>query len=253
VNEPRLTMLDQRVQRLHNLQPLPPDTRRSLAQALRTRITYASNAIEGNGLTLAETQVVLEGVTVGGKPLRDHLEAIDHAEAWDAVLDWARETEPLTPHLLRSLQALVLRRSRPDEAGRYRTVPVAIAGSSLVPLDSVAVPAAIDGLFSQWNQMTGHPVVVGAEIHPALMKIHPFVDGNGRTGRLLLNLWLIRHRYPPALLDPADRPRYYAALQAADAGDAQLMVDVIAHGIGRTLGIYEEVLGIFPDAQGPRV
>ncbi len=118
MDEQRLTAIDHRVQRIHNVRPLPPETRRSLAQALRTRITYASNAIEGNRLTLAETQVVLEGVTVGGKPLTDHLEAIDHAEAWDAVIHWSRVTEPLTPHLLRSLHALVLRRSRPDESGR---------------------------------------------------------------------------------------------------------------------------------------
>ena len=121
MDEQRLTAIDHRVQRIHNVRPLPPETRRSLAQALRTRITYASNAIEGNRLTLAETQVVLEGVTVGGKPLTDHLEAIDHAEAWDAVIHWSRVTEPLTPHLLRSLHALVLRRSRPDESGRYRS------------------------------------------------------------------------------------------------------------------------------------
>lgn len=123
MNEQRLTVLDQRVQRVHNFQPLPPETRRSLAQALRTRITYASNAIEGNRLTLAETQVVLDGVTVGGKPLRDHLEAIEHAEAWDAVVHWSRATEPMTPHLLRSLHALVLRRSQPtrrDGIGRSR-------------------------------------------------------------------------------------------------------------------------------------
>lgn len=256
MKEQRLTALDQRVQRLQQYRPLPPETRRSLADALRTRITYASNAIEGNRLTLAETQIVLEGVTVGGKPLRDHLEAIDHAEAWDAVLHWSRTNEPITPHLLRSLHGLVLRRSQPDESGRYRTVSVAIAGSPLVPLDPVAVSPALDDLFSQWQQMRGHPVAVGAEMHAALMKIHPFVDGNGRTGRLLLNLWLMRHRYPPSLLDPQDRPQYYAALQAADSGDPERIVDVVADGIARTLSIYEEVLRIDPEPGvplGPRV
>lgn len=252
MNEQRLTALDQRVQRLQHYRPLPLETRRSLAKALRTHMTYASNAIEGNRLTLAETQVVLDGVTVGGKPLRDHLEAIDHADAWDAVVHWSRAPEPMTPHLLRSLHALVLRRSQPEEAGRYRTVSVAIAGSPLIPIEPVAVPAAMDDLFAQWKAMTGHPVVVGATLHAALMKIHPFVDGNGRTGRLLLNLWLMRHRYPPALLDPADRPPYYAALQAADAGEAQPIVDVVAQGIGRTLGIYEEVLRIAPKSETPR-
>lgn len=246
VDAERLTALDRRVQRIDDYRPIPSQTRHSLAEALRTQITYASNAIEGNRLTLAETHIVLEGMTVGGKPLRDHLEAIDHAEAWDAVVHWSRDTEPVTPYVLRSLHALVLRRSQPDDVGRYRSVSVAMAGSQLIPLDPVAVPAAIDDLFSEWNRMEEHPVQVGAETHAALMKIHPFVDGNGRTGRLLLNLWLMRHHYPPSLLDPGDRPHYYAALQAADHGDNFPIIDVISGGIERTLDIYEKVLGIEP-------
>ncbi len=236
-NSPLLMMLDQRLERINNARPLPVETRRSLAAALRTHMTYASNAIEGNRLTLAETQVVLQGEVVGGKLLRDHLEAIDHAEAWDAVLHWARSTEPVTPWLLRSLHSLVLRRSQPDTAGQFRTVPVAIAGSRLVPPDPSVVTPAVDDLMGEWNNATGHPVTACAEMHARLMAIHPFVDGNGRTGRLLLNLWLMRHRYPPALLDPADRPRYYAALQAADVGDDRPIVAVVAQGISRTLGI----------------
>ena len=234
--------LDQRVQRLNDYRPLASETRQSLEQALRTHLTYASNAIEGNRLTLAETQVVLNGITVGGKPLRDHLEAIDHADAWDAVVDWSQSADPLTPYLLRSLHALVLRRSQPSHAGQYRTVPVAIAGSHLIPPDPIAVPGAVDDLFTEWNAMMAHPVIVGAQMHAALMKIHPFIDGNGRTGRLLLNLWLMRHHYPPALLSPNDRSQYYAALQSADVGRGQPMVHVITHGIERTLQVYEQVL-----------
>ena len=132
-SEHLLASLDQRMRNLNQLRPLPSETSRSLADALRVRVTYTSNAIEGNHLTLAETQVVLEGITVGGKPLRDHLEAIDHAEAWDAVIRWSQSDQPLTPWLLRSLHALVLCRSQPGGAGHYREVPVAISGSTFIP------------------------------------------------------------------------------------------------------------------------
>lgn len=249
---PSLDTLDRRIQRIHDQRPLPPATTRSLADALQVRLTYASNAIEGNHLTLAETQVVLEGITVGGKPLRDHLEVIDHAEAWDALVEWARTTEPITPHLLRSLHGLVLRRSHPDEAGRFRRVAVAIAGSRSVPPDPASVPEMVDDLFQQWHQMPAHPVIAGAVVHAQLLKIHPFVDGNGRTGRLLLNLWLMQHRYVPMLLEPEDRAVYYEALQAADEGQFDPIASVVVHGISRTLSFYEQVLHLSPEPPASR-
>ena len=138
------------------------------------------------------------GGTVGGKSLRDHMEAIDHAKAWDAMLHRARASEPVTPWMLRSLHSLVLRRSHPDTAGKFRSVPVAIAGSGLVPQDPSVVTPALDDLMGEWNNTTGHPVTVGAEMYARLMAIHPFFDGNGRAGRLLLNFWLMRNQYLPA-------------------------------------------------------
>ncbi len=250
-SEHLLASLDQRMHNLHQLRPLPSETSRSLADALRVRITYTSNAIEGNHLTLAETQVVLEGITVGGKPLRDHLEAIDHAEAWDAMILWSQSDQPLTPWLLRSLHALVLCRSQPGEAGHYREVPVAISGSTLIPPDPLSVPGEVDDLFAQWHQSEGHPVAIGAEMHARLMAIHPFADGNGRTGRLLLNLWLLRHEYLPALIEPTDRLQYYAALSSADRGDTNPIIQVVADGVALTLTVYEEVLHLSHVAKPP--
>lgn len=216
-------------------------------------MTYSSNAIEGNHLTLAETNMVLQGITVGGKPLRDHLEAIDHAEAWDAIIQWSQSGEPITPWLLRSLHGLlVLSRSQPHDAGQYRTIPVAISGTTLVPPDPVAVQALVDDLFTQWHKTTGHPVEVGAEMHAELMRIHPFVDGNGSTGRLLLNLWLINHEYPPTLLEPEDRPQYYAALRSADNGDMSPIIQVVSQGIARTLTVCEDVLHLSPSPYTPK-
>ncbi|WP_053958097.1 Fic family protein [Sulfobacillus thermosulfidooxidans] len=249
---PFIASLDQRINRLNGQQPLPVETRRFLAEALRTRITYASNAIEGNHLTLAETQMVLSGVAVGGKPLRDHLEAIDHAEAWDAMIQAVNSPEPITSFLLRSLHGLVLRRSQPEYAGQYRQGPVAIAGSPRVPPDPIMVPSAVDELLTTSQHMDAHPVVAGAIMHARLMRIHPFVDGNGRTGRLLLNLWLLRHHYVPTILEPDDRPAYYAALQAADGGLFEPIIKVVAHGISRTLSLYEEVLHLGPEPPASR-
>ncbi len=203
-------------------------------------------------MTLAETQVVLSGITVGGKPLRDHLEAIDHAEAWDAIVQWAHSREALSSFLLRSLHRLVLQRSQPEYAGQYRQVPVAIAGSPLVPPDPVIVPGAVDEIMKTSQSLNADPVVAGALIHARLMAIHPFVDGNGRTGRLLLNLWLMRHQYVPTILEPSDRPSYYAALQAADRGDFDPIVEMVAHGISRTLSLYEEVLQLNPHTSPPQ-
>lgn len=245
-----LASLDRRVQRLNQLRPFASETGRSLADAFRVRMTYSSNAIEGNHLTLAETNVVLQGITVGGKPLRDHLEAVDHAEAWDAIIQWSQSEEPITPWLLRSLHRLVLSRSQPSDAGQYRTVPVAISGTTLVPPEPTVVPALVDDLFTQWHKSVGHPVEVGAEMHARLMHIHPFVDGNGRTGRLLLNLWLINHEYLPALLEPEDRPEYYAALRSADEGNMNSIIQVVSQGVARTLSVYEDLLHLGPT---PRV
>ncbi|PSR27352.1 MAG: hypothetical protein C7B47_08345 [Sulfobacillus thermosulfidooxidans] len=244
-----LAVLDQRVAAWRHFNPLPPDTQQSIDENMRIRITYASNAIEGNTLTLAETHLVLQGFTVGGKPLRDHLEAIDHAEAWDAMQTWARGDAPITPWLLRSLHAVVMRRSRPDIAGLFRTVPVAIHGSNLVPPDPILVPELVESLFHKWDQTKGHPVLVRAMMHAQLMAIHPFVDGNGRTGRLLLNLWLLRHHYPPALLEPDQRGAYYSALQAADMGDDLPITQVVIQSIERTIDLTERIL--HPPADPP--
>ncbi len=119
---------------------------------------------------------------------------------------------------------------------------VAISGSTLVPPDPVTVPSAVDDLMAGWSQDTEHPIVSGARVHAQLMAIHPFTDGNGRTGRLLLlNLWLLRHHYVPMISEP-EEATYYTALQAADAGNFQPIVHAAIQGISHTLGIYEAVL-----------
>ena len=241
-----LADLDRRKSLLDAHRPLPPLTVQTLFDALRVEHTYASNAIEGNSLTLQETLVALEGLTVGGKPLRDHLEAVDHAEAFDYVRGLADQRAPLTASAVRSIHALVLRRSRPDDAGRYRTVQVFISGSRHVPPDPVAVSGAMHDLLSWLRSAEGarpQPVAIAAEFHARLAAIHPFVDGNGRTTRLVSNLLLMRYRYPPASWTPEDRLQYYRALEVASfEGRYEAITLLTAQAVTRTFDRYLRVI-----------
>jgi Fic family protein len=241
-----LERLDAKQRRIASAGPLAPATSASLREALRVEHTYASNAIEGNTLTLQETRAVLEGVTVAGKPLRDHLEAVDLAEAFDYVAELARGREPVTEAAVRSIHALVRRRSQPDEAGRYRRIQVLISGSRHVPPEPAAVPALMADLM-RWLAVpaaTSHPVAIVAEFHARLVTIHPFADGNGRTARLASDLLLLRRGYPPARWRPGDRPRYYAALEAACDGRTLEPITVLtAEAVERTCDLYLAAIG----------
>lgn len=183
---------------------------------------------------------MLEGLTVAGKPLRHHLEAIDHAEAFDFVQSLADRRELLTEADLRSIHALILRRSRPDDAGRYRLIQVAIPGSRHVPPSPPAVPGALRDLMTWLHGADGaiHPVVLAGEFHARLVTVHPFVDGNGRTARLASNLLLLRHGYPPATWRPEDRPRYYTVLEDAHGGRYEGIVALTAEAVERTCDLY---------------
>ncbi|HUN44385.1 MAG TPA: Fic family protein [Acetobacteraceae bacterium] len=183
-------------------------------------LTYTSNAIEGNSLTAAETTLVVEqGITIGGKPLRDHLEAIDHDEAIRYVRGLARRGTPLTESDVRSLHSLVVRRSNPDIAGRYADqgrYVLTDAGQHSFP--SPAEVPALMGDFARWLAAAPDTPETAFAAHRRLVDIHPFNDGNGRTARLLMNLILLRGGYPPVAVRPEDRPAYLTALQEAQAG-----------------------------------
>jgi Fic family protein len=183
-------------------------------------LTYTSNAIEGNTLSAAETTLVIEqGITIGGKPLKDHLEAIDHYEAIGYVRILAGRGAPLTEADLRQLHHLVVQRSQPEIAGRYAAQARYVltdTGRHNFP-SPVEVPALM-GDFSRWLGPAPNTPETAFAAHYRLAEIHPFDDGNGRTARLLMNLILIRAGYPPIAVRPADRPAYIAALQEAQAG-----------------------------------
>lgn len=221
--------------RIAALRPLDPRQSASLRQYFRIGLTYASNALEGNSLTLVETKIVIEdGLTVAGKPLRDHLEAQGHAEAFDRMLALAHN-RAISEDDVRELHRLFYQRLDPEQAGRYRTVQIYLSGSEYRPPAPAQVPELMRRFGAAIPERRGAlaPVWFAAWLHYELVTIHPFVDGNGRTARLLMNLALLQDGYPLAIIPPLRRAEYIQALAAAQTGQGwerylRLMIDVAA-------------------------
>lgn len=235
--------------RLDALRPLPQAALRNLHEELVLRWTYHSNAIEGNTLTLMETKVVLEGITVGGKLLREHFEAINHRDAILYVEDVVRRDEPLTEWQIRNLHRLVLKQIDDENAGVYRKLNVTIAGARHVPPDMLVVHEQMAALLHWYDHEAArlHPVERAARLHSDFVKIHPFVDGNGRTARLLLNLELMKAGFPAVVLPVERRLAYYEALdQAHVGGDLSTFVALVAERVREGFDPYWHVLGITP-------
>ncbi len=203
---------------LRKQRPLGQDILRKLQQQLRIEHTYNSNAIEGNTLTLRETQLVLEqGVTIGGKSLREHLEAISNARAFDWVWEMAKPALKIDHVVVQRLHELVMR-GITEWAGRYRTQNVRIGGSRHTPPRPEKIVRLLDAMFSELREHAD-PIIRSIYLHHRLVFVHPFLDGNGRVARLAANLVLLSEGYPPVVLRASDRKRYYRSLQAADDGD----------------------------------
>lgn len=216
--------LTQKKQRLDVSRPLPPEVLKNLEQWFLIELTYTSNALEGNTLTRLETAVVVEkGLTVGGKSLAEHLEATNHAAALRKVLEIARSpVSTLSEPILLDLHAMILRSIDDANAGRYRSIPVRISGSRVVLPNPAKVSPLMSEFFVDLLAMAGsHPVEIAAEAHYRLVTIHPFIDGNGRTARLLMNLILLQNGYPPALIRTRDRIPYLKSLEKAQLGGAR--------------------------------
>lgn len=208
--------VDQLKKELDSKRPLPKDTLRSLEEGVNLEWTYNSNGIEGNTLTLRETQVVLEGITVGGKSIKEHLEAINHEKAILYLNDLVKKNNPITEWNIKSIHGLVLKDIDDENAGRYRRENVTIKGATHIPPDYLKVPELMAKLvlsYESWNDF--HPIIQATLLHGELVKIHPFVDGNGRTSRLLMNLDLMNHGYNPVIIKKEDRLEYYEALDKA--------------------------------------
>lgn len=239
--------IDQKRTRLQALRPIPASAIKKLQEQFEIEMTYNSNAIEGNSLTLKETFLVInEGLTIKGKPLKDHLEAKDHHEALEMVYELiSHDAKPtLSEHLVRTLHQLVVKKTDEEYAGKYRTSNVFIGGADHIPPDALQVPANMKKLMAWFakEQKRLHPIELAALLHHRLVYIHPFFDGNGRTARLVMNVILMRDGYPLAVILKNDRQKYYRALQAADKGRLSALVQFIAQAVERSLDIYLKTL-----------
>ncbi len=201
---------------LDSKRPIPKETLKSLRESINLEWTYNSNGIEGNTLTLRETQVVLEGITVGGKSIKEHLEAINHEKAILFLDDLVKNNEPISEWNIKNIHQLILKDIDNENAGRYRKENVTIKGATHIPPDYLKVPELMEKLILTYNTWSEyHPIIQAALLHGELVKIHPFVDGNGRTSRLLMNLVLMNNGYNPVIIKKESRLKYYEALDKA--------------------------------------
>lgn len=233
--------IDEKKAQLDGLRPLSPNTLKSLREKLALEWTYHSNAIEGNTLTLKETKVVLEGITVGGKSVVEHLEAINHNEAIHYLEEIVQGGEELSEWQIKNIHAIVLKNIDPDNAGIYRKENVVISGADHTPPDYTIVPDQMQELIThyenEWKNL--HPAERAALLHCEFVRIHPFVDGNGRTSRLLQNLELMKHGFPPIVIKKEHRLDYYEFLDKAHTtGEARDFIRFSADRLNESLELY---------------
>ncbi len=205
--------------------PFEGDLLTEVKEYFRIGLTYSSNSIEGNSLTESETKVVIEdGLTIGGKPLRDHLEASGHSDAYDFIYSLL-DTETLSENDIKEIHRLFYHRIASNEAGSYRAKKVILTGSKYPLPNPDELPTLMssftNNLRSKWNTL--HAIEKAAQIHKHFVFIHPFVDGNGRVARLLMNLSLLREQYLPVIIPPLRRAEYISALEEAHEDDSTFL------------------------------
>lgn len=238
-----LKRISEKKERLNRIRPPPKAALERLKERFVVEWTYNSNAIEGNTLTLNETRLVLErGLTIKGKSLREHFEAINHRDAILYLEGIVRKNEGINEDLVKKLHALIMKGINNTEAGSYRRVQVRILGAIFTPPNPLKIPSLMPEFAGWLNTVNLHPVELAAVAHYKLVRIHPFSDGNGRTARLLMNLILMRHGYPPAVVLNAERKKYYDRLKKADKGDLMPFANMMAQSVERSLDLYLEAL-----------
>ena len=220
--------LDEKLQLLNSKKPFSKNTLKSLHENLVLEWTYNSNAIEGNTLTLQETKVVMEGITIGGKSLREHFEVINHREAIAYIEEIVKNNEPLTEWQIKNIHNLILKNIDVDNAGRYRSENVIISGAEHIPPNFLNLDEEMKNLIKWYNEDISHPIEKSAKLHSIFVKVHPFIDGNGRTARLLLNFELMKNGYLPVVIKKENRLDYYVALDKSHtSGDYTDFVKMI--------------------------
>lgn len=242
------TKIDQLSAKLRSMRPLNEAELKRLRDEFMIENTYNSNAIEGNTLTLRETALILqEGITIAEKPIKDHLEAIGHKDAFSYVVELADRREPLTERTIKDIHALVLMNDAANR-GTYRRVPVQILGAAHTPPQPYLVPVEMEKLLAEYEAMKRDKHILEAVglFHLLFEGIHPFIDGNGRTGRLILNLELIKAGLLPINIKFTDRRKYYDCFDEYHrTGDAESMIKLIAEYEAAELGKRIEILTEF--------
>jgi Fic family protein len=226
---------------LDQFRPLPQALVKNLDDWFLVELTYTSNAIEGNTLTRAETALVVEkGLTIGGRSLKEHFEAINHVHA----LEWVKSliSKPLreiNENTIMQIHQFILQSIDDSNAGHYRNIPVRISGSPVILPNPRKIPDLMSDFIVWLHNSTQNPIELAALAHYKFVTIHPFVDGNGRTGRLLMNLILMIYGYPPAIIRPEDRLEYIKSLENAQMGGSlNKYIALIARAVERSLDIY---------------
>jgi len=237
-----LEIIDQKKKELDLRRPLTAGEVERLNEEFTVEFTYNSNAIEGNTLTLRETDMVLRGLTIDRKPLKDHMEAVGHKEAFDYVRELVQNNVPMSESIIKQIHYLVLADKREDR-GVYRRVPVHIMGAQHEPVQPFLIQSHMEQLMLRYAQSTEHIVRKLARFHIEFEGIHPFIDGNGRTGRLLVNLELMKAGYPPIDIKFTDRIAYYDAFdEYYTKGKPDAMEKLFAGYVNERLGQYLAML-----------
>jgi len=213
VDKNKLDEIDNLKKELDKKRPLNPNSIKSLRESDILDWTYHSNAIEGNTLTLRETKVVLEGITIGGKSVNEHLEAINHKDAILFLEDLVKKENKLTLRDIKDIHRLVLKEIDKTNAGSLRLENVRISGATHIPPDYLKVPEELEKLminYKNWQNL--HHIIRAGLLHGEFVKVHPFIDGNGRTSRLLMNFEVMKYGFPPIIIKKEKRFEYYDAL-----------------------------------------
>lgn len=238
-----LEEIETKKKELDGKRPLTQGELERLNEEFLVEYTYNSNAIEGNTLTLRETDMVLKGITIDKKPMKDHLEAVGHKEAFDYMVSLVREKQPLTEFVIKEIHTLVLA-DKPQDKGVYRVVPVSIMGAKHQTAQPYQIQDKLSKLIDKFNKDKETNIITKlALFHIEFEAIHPFIDGNGRTGRLLINFELMKAGYPPIDIKYTDRKAYYDAFDTYhDKKDLSAMENLFGEYVLERIEKYLKIL-----------
>ncbi len=242
--KPLLDIIEAKKKQLDSLRPLTEGEIARISEEFAVEFTYNSNAIEGSTLTLRETDMVLRGLTIDQKPLKEHIEAVGHKEAFDYVCELVKEKSNLSQWVIKQIHSLVLA-DKPRDKGVYRSIPVRIVGAKHIPPQPYLIEPKMNELLLSYNKSTKNIISKLARFHLEFESIHPFIDGNGRVGRLLVNLELMKAGYPPIDIKYADRTAYYSAFDSFHIKkEIKAMEKLFSKYMLERLSLHLQILGI---------